>query len=297
MHFFGNNANFGGRDIFGLTEVSYEDDWSVSEDKWFHFDESVPSTSRLASDPSRVCFCVHNTQQCQNRSYLVLNEMRFPGESFNISVVLVGFNFSRVTGPVFATVLDENTGSINDNQHIQSINDYLQCTELTYTVLSNQTSRPLQLSLSVEESFVQGNQDDIIKESVSNIYSPMCNNNSLPCTALLTTAIFINITVDNCPLGFQLNTSSMCGCDESSKQLKLTCEIQNHTGYITREGTVWVGIDTKNETDLYYLYQYCPSDYCSRSAIPVHLASPDSQCSSNHAGICVGDVKATTACN
>ena len=289
--FFGNNASFGGRDIFGVTKVSYfEEKCSVSENSIFHFDDSV---SRLASDPSRVCFCVHNTPQCQNPTYLVLNKTRFPGDSFETSVAIVGFNFSRVTGAVFATVLDGNAGSINDGQHIQPINDYEQCTTLTYTVLSNQTSRPLILGLSVEESFLQGNQDDIIKESVNNIYSFACTvhpYSPAPCTALLTTSIFINITIDKCPLGFQLNnTSSMCGCDEYSKQLKLTCEIQNHTGVITREGTVWVGMDTvKNKTDLYYLYQYCPSDYCTRSAIAVHLTSPDSQCSSNRAGILCG---------
>ena len=292
--FFGNNADFGGRDIFGLTEMSYgNDECSVSEDSIFHFDNSVPSTSRLASNPSRVCFCLHNTPQCQNRAYLVLNETRFPGESFEISVALVGFNFSRVTGSVFATVLDKKVGNISDGQHIKFINDYEQCTTLTYKVLSNQTSRPLQLGLSVEESFVQGNPDDIIKESIKNIHSDECSDTSVPCAALLTTVIFINITVDNCPLGFQLNkTLDMCECDESSKQLKLTCEIQNHTGYITREGTVWVGVDTaKHETGLYYWHQYCSSDYCTRSEIPVHLTSPDSQCSSNRAGILCGRCK------
>ena len=295
VKFFGNNAIFGGKDIFGLTEASYSGNsvCPVSENSIFHFDNSVPSTSRLASNPSRVCFCVHNTPQCQNRTYLVLNETRFPGESFETSVALVGFNFSRVTGSVFATVLDGKTGRIDDSQHIQSIrNDYLQCTELTYTVLSNQTSRPLQLSLSVEESFFQDNQDDIIKESVNNIYSPACYA-PVPCTAVLTTSIFISITVDKCPLGFQLNNvSGMCECDENRNQFNLTCEIQNHIGYITREGTVWVGVDTvKNETDLYYLYQYCPSEYCNSSAISVHLASPDSQCSSNRTGILCGRCK------
>ncbi|XP_064386300.1 uncharacterized protein LOC135334876 [Halichondria panicea] len=256
--FFGNNASFGGRDIFGVTKVSYfEEKCSVSENSIFYFDDSVPSTSRLASNPSRVCFCVNDTQ---NSTYLVLNKITFPGESFETSVALVGFNFSRVTGTVFATVLDRQAGSINDGQHIQSINDYEQCTTLTYTVLSNQRNRTLQLSLSVEESFVQGNQDDIIKESVNNIYSAACMYSPAPCAALLHTAIFINITIDKCPLGFQLNTSSMCGCDEYSKQLMLTCEIQNHTGIITREGTVWVGVDTAEQgTDVYYWYQYCPT--------------------------------------
>ena len=125
------------------------------------------------------------------------------------------------------------------------------------------------------------------------IHSDACNNKVVPCTAILTTAIFINITVRNCSLGFQLIMSSgMCGCDKNSKQLKLTCEIQNYTGVIIRGGTVWVGVDTYvNETDLYYWHQYCPSDYCNRSAIPVHLTSPDSQCSSNRAGMLCGRCK------
>ena len=215
VKFVGNNADSGGRDIFGLTGLSYSDNYrcSVSEDdNIFDFDDSVPSTYRLASNPSRVCFCVNDTQQCQNRAYLVLKETRFPGESFNISVALVGFNFSRVTGSVFATVLDRQAGSVNDNQHIKSIDDYVQSTELTYTVLSNQTSRPLILGLSVEKLILQGNQDDIIKESVNNIYSLACNATHFPapCAALLHTAIFINITVDNCPLGFQLIMLQVC---------------------------------------------------------------------------------------
>ncbi len=289
VEFSGNNARFGGRDIFGLSAISYyhnDLNCSVSEDSIFDFDDSVQRTLQLASDPSRVCFCVNNTPQCQNREYLVVNETRFPGESFEISVALVGFNFSRVTGAVFTSVHPGQAGSISDGQRIQPINEYEQCTKLTYTVLSNQTSRPLQLGLSAEEWFVH---DDLIEKSVNNIYSDVCNS-SVPCTAILTTPIFINITVVSCPLGFQLNnTSGVCECDESSKQLKLTCEIQNHTGYITRERTVWVGVDTaENETDFYYWSPYCPSDYCNTAETCVQLRFPDSQCSSNRAGILCG---------
>ncbi|XP_064382953.1 uncharacterized protein LOC135331657 [Halichondria panicea] len=295
VKFFGNNAGFGGRDIFGLTRISYFEKYcSVSENSIFNFDNSVPSTFQLASDPSRVCFCVNDTRQCQNRAYLVVNETRFPGESFETSVALVGFNFSRVTGAVFATVLDGQAGNIMDSQRIQSINAYVECRKLTYTVLSNQTSRPLKLGLSVTDSLVQDNHDDVIKESVRSIYSPTCTDTSLypklPCTALLTTSIYINITVDNCPLGFQLNKAlRVCECNKNTTQLELTCEIQNHTGYITRGGTVWVGMDTaRNETDLYYWHQYCPSDYCNQTSTPVDLRSPGSQCSSNRAGILCG---------
>ncbi|XP_064382955.1 uncharacterized protein LOC135331659 [Halichondria panicea] len=294
VKFFGNNAGFGGRDIFGLTKISYFDKYcSVSENSIFNFDNSVPSTFQLASDPSRVCFCVNDTPQCQNRAYLVINETRFPGERFETSVALVGFNFSRVTGTVIATVLDGQAGNISDSQRIQSINAYVQCKKLTYTVLSNQTSRPLKLGLSVKEY----HHHNIIEDSVNSIHSDVCTDTTLypelPCTALLTTSIYIDITVDNCPLGFQLNkTIGVCECDENTKQLKLTCEIQNHTGYITRGGTVWVGMDTaKNETDFYYWHQYCHSDYCNQTSTPVDLRSPDSQCSSNRAGILCGKCK------
>ncbi len=88
--FFGNNASFGGRDIFGLTEVSYyEDRCSVLKNGIFDFDDSVSSTFQLASNPSRVCFCVNDAPQCQNQAYLVVNETKFPGESFEIFVALV----------------------------------------------------------------------------------------------------------------------------------------------------------------------------------------------------------------
>ena len=52
----------------------------------------------------------------------IVNETKFPGESFEISVALVGFNFSRVTGAVFATVLDGKAESISDGQRID---DYI----------------------------------------------------------------------------------------------------------------------------------------------------------------------------
>ncbi len=87
----------------------------------------------------------------------------------------------------------------------------------------------------------------------------------------------------------------MCECDENRNRFNLTCEIQNHTGVIIREGTVWVGVDTaENETDFYYLYQYCPNEYCQYLFTwhPLIHSAPQTvlEC-------CVGDVITTTACN
>ena len=61
----------------------------------------------------------------------------------------------------------------------------------------------------------------------------------------------MRITLEPCPLGFELNRNSRaCDCDENlgrvrgSDRAVVECEIQENTGYITRKGTVWVGMDT-----------------------------------------------------
>ena len=88
-------------------------------------------------------------------------------------------------------------------------------------------------------------------------------------------------------MGFE--TRKVCVCDEFIRSINLTCHIVDHTGYITREGTVWVGVDaSENNTDVYYWHRYCHRDYCDSSLIPIELRSPDEQCSSNRSGVLCG---------
>ena len=123
---------------------------------------------------------------------------------------------------------------------------------------------------------------------------PYLKREQYPCTALLTTPIYINVTLQDCPLGFDLNKLGACDCDKNVINItgrNQSCDIQ--TGRITRAGTVWVGVDTsENNTDIYYWHRYCPSDYCMHDMTPIHLTDPDEQCNLNRSGVLCGKCRA-----
>ena len=291
VRFFNNNANLGGSSIFGLSTSSYNSTCPVFD---FEFDNSESLDFQLTSDPTRVCFCFDNKPQCSNRSFLVLNETRYPGEIFKVPVVLVGFNYGRVVGTVFANVLD-SAGTLDKAQRSQFV-DITQCSNLTYTVSSSETNRIATVALMVNEQVIDSVQKEDIELSIRNAYSPICDNIFPPCTALLTTPVYINIKLESCPLGFEIDaTKGVCKCDGNliNYLLNLTCEIYDRKGHIIREGTVWVGVDTRqNNTDVYYWHRYCPRDYCNTSTTSIDLKSPDTQCSMNRVGVLCGSCQA-----
>ena len=292
--FIGNNATLGGNDIYGATV--YTEDCTLVN---FNFGKETLDTYKVSSDPTRVCFCVDNSPQCENRTYLMLNETRYPGETFTISVALAGYNFGRVAGSVYTNVLGRDYSGVIDSkpQHIQTVN-LNGCGALTFTLFSNQTSTQVVLALTAQEQITLNQNEIDVQTDLRNIYSERCSEKgSFPCTALLTTPIYIDVTLQDCPLGFDLNNDSkVCGCDETLREkirTNQTCEIRQRTGYITREGTVWLGVDTnENNTDIYYWHRYCPSDYCNSSPTPIALKSPDEQCNSNRSGILCGGCQA-----
>ena len=291
VHFINNTAMLGGEAIYGdpLNPCTNLDGlFLIGETpKIFNFKEAVNQISPIASDPTRVCFCDDNgSLQCQNTT-IVHNETRFPGEIFNVSLVLVGYNFGTVTGSIYAHVL--STGSykqLGQNQHTQAAN-FRSCNNLVYSVHSKDSSAVIKLTASEQDS----SEDEIER----NTQAALCKIK--PCTALLTTPIYINVTLETCPLGFKLDENGlMCECDDNLNENRhnVTCEIRDHKGYINREGTVWVGINqNENNTNNtnYLISDYCPHNYCMNEKIAVDLTDPDSQCSQNHSGNLCGRCK------
>ena len=290
--FIGNIAALGGNDIYGAT--LYAEDCNPVNNSNFNIGDKSLDTYRISSDPTRVCFCVDNSPQCE-RTFFMLNETRYPGETFTISVALAGYNFGRVAGSVYTNVLGRDYSGVIDSkrQHIQTVN-LMDCGTLTFTLFSNQTSTQVVLVLTAEEQTTLEQDETDIQTDLRNVYSDRCSDsNFFSCTALLTTPIYINVMLQDCPLGFDLDRDNrVCGCDETlSKRIgtNQTCEIVNQTGYITRQGTVWVGVDTsENNTDIYYWHRYCPTGYCDSSQTSFELGSPDKQCSSHRSGILCG---------
>ena len=291
-----NSASLGGRSIYGIETSSYTTLCPLDQPSIFEFDGTEPIVYQLASDPTRVCFCLNNMPQCSNRNFLVLNETRYPGETFKVSVALVGFNYGRVVGTVFANVLGSNTATLEETQGSQFISDYTQCNDLTYTLLSNSTNKAVKVALMVDELFLDQTQKDDFELNIRNAYTSLCDTLLPPCTALLTTPVYLNVTLEECPQGFKLNKmESVCNCDENIAMLRdenildLTCEIKDRIGYITRKSTVWIGVDVKqNNDDVYYWHRHCPRDYCNTQSVSVDLKTPDTQCSMNRTGVLCG---------
>ena len=302
--FSGNKATLGGLDAYGVTAETCSIASTNETLNPFKFDNGTLSTSfRISSIPTRVCFCVDNVPLCENKTFLMLNETRYPGETFSTSVALAGYNFSRVAGSVYTNVLGQDYSEvINHTQHVQTVG-LMECGALTYRVSSSKRDKSVILVLTVQEYITH--KQTITKEiekTITNVYSEECSSQSklvpcfepfpfkcetIQCTNIFTTSVFINVTLEVCPLGFE--TREVCVCDEFIRSVNLTCHIVNHTGYITREGTVWVGVDTsENNTDVYYWHRYCHRDYCDSSLIPIELRSPDEQCSSNRSGVLCG---------
>ena len=148
----------------------------------------------------------------------MLNEAGCPGETFTISVALAGYNFGRVAGSVYTNVLGQDYTRVIDSksQHIQSVN-LEGCGTLTFTLFSNQTRTQVVLALTAQEQITLKQNEIDVQTDLRHIYSERCSNDgSFLCTALLTTPIYINVTLQDCPLGFDLNRDSkICDCDET----------------------------------------------------------------------------------
>ena len=239
-------------------------------------------------------FCISDIAQCNSTTFLVINETRYPGEVLSVSVVLTGYNFGRVAGSVYTNAVGRDYREvISESQHVQIAS--MQCTKLQYNIISRQNqTRFVLLVLTAQDRFTPKMND--FETSLNNANSDRCKNLHLPpCTALLTTPVYVNVTIEECPLGFILNeTIGICDCDQTISTFThdngspLTCTIQNRTGYITRKGTIWVGVDTKSNTDIYYWHRNCPRDHCNRSQILVDLRHPDVQCRLNRDGVLCG---------
>ena len=101
--------------------------------------------SSVSSDPLRVCVCdSHGVPQCANTEFIYFNRGLHPGEQFTIPVVIVGLNYGTTMGVVHSQYIPPDNftnikiDSISEDGIVISSNR--QCTNISYSVLSNRTS-------------------------------------------------------------------------------------------------------------------------------------------------------------
>ena len=230
--------------------------------------------SLISSDPSRVCLCNKTGQP----DCLVIVDSTphtvYPGQTINISAVVVGHNFGTVAGSTYAQFLQRGSPpQLKSEQEVQGVTQH-KCNHLYYTIFSKTEVSEAVLILTAYDSYVA--------EFNNGKVEPLVYSN-IP--------VYVNISLLPCPPGFTLTTHTPFSCDCSSL-LRLMhgfqCHIQKQT--IGRSGLLWVGMIQNDNgfNGTVAASEYCPLNYCNTEDSNVTLSEPDSQCNYNHSGTLCG---------
>ena len=259
-----NSANTAGSVLYGGAidncKLAGQDPYR-SDDTFFHIEDvtNCTVTSKISSDPLRICPCANNFPHCSvtSVSYSV-----YPGETFQVSVVAVGQRDGTVPSTVRGTVrnwIDSSPVNLLDYQYLQKTNNT--CTKLNYTVFS--LSQKVEIELYPEDS---------------------------PCSKSFDRKMKISVNLNQtCPPGFNTSdTARSCVCEPRLAQYTNQCNITNGLGEITREQNkhFWFGYDRSSHELI--LHPYCPFDYCVSDTKVFPLNSTDVQCAHNRSGLLCG---------
>ena len=257
--------------------------------------------SNISSDPSRVCLCIDEKPDCLNIFKTIQTNRHgpYPGQTIEISAVVVGQNFGTVSGAVYAQLINSpfnnNTTKLGQRQETQGVNHH-SCNNIQYTIYSPIENITLMLALAKLK------ETDIVKEETftetRKTYEMYEKNWDTPFPqAILEFPVYINIPLQPCPPGFSITHKHpvTCDCVRQLRELPgVTCDIEDVTIY--RSGQVWVGQllkSTFNETDNDQMdvasARYCPFNYCKNGGIKIHLSHSHDQCNYNHSGIVCGE--------
>ena len=305
--FTNNTATNGGHHIYGASLMSYCVVFdpksgegsngfvrSIDERVQKHFQFDQQTVSPISSNPSRICIidevAPHQSpsEYCVDKSQIFKVHTTFPGEEFHLEAILAGAEFGVGTGAVYAQFLrqaeNENAHLSPSYQNSQRINSDLQT--LNYSVYSNNTHEVLVLSATAGIILAYGNEAQI--DQAIYVYE---QSNVVP-SILLTTPVYINISLSKCPPGFYLHPTSLgCECNPRLCNAQVNGKFSNGTGLIYLGENVWVSAysNAKEDVSGIILHQNCPFDYCTiNKAKGIDLNESDTQCAMNHAGILCG---------
>ena len=254
--------------------------------------------SPVSSAPWRVCLCDSNGKpQCANLSQIFANVSVYRGDTFMLSTCIVGYDFGTTVGNVYARFLYSNESPrLEQSQYNQPVNESKKCSPLKYTIYSNHDEELLQLQTSVLPLSLYVDKKNAIstyKESISNdIADFISNDNGCLREVLLTTPVFINIKLfPGCPPGLTLNHDhTKCSCFSVLANNGFKCSIQNKTGYLKWNSTVWVNATFNESQSNGIIYNhFCSPYYCKSGEKTINIGDdPSKQCASNRTGILCG---------
>ena len=197
-----------------------------------------------------VCFCENESKNsCSTVS-------AFPGTEFTVSALSTGMLNDISSNNIRATLTEIGSlGGKFGNGRLQEIQEVQRsCSQLMYSVISTNIA---QINLQID--------------SVEN--APPS---------------YINITILQCPLGFQFDEDKeMCNCNDyliKVLEIDITCFISNNIGEITVPGKSWIGMYSGKLA----VHRFCPLDYCISELHSVDLRKQHLQCTNNRSGVLCG---------
>ena len=312
LGFYNNTAEHGGDHLYGVSLKSYCSVYtykpirpegykqSFEVEHIFHFESNNDdNTSLISSNPTRVCLCDSDGQyyNCSKVSDVFPSVSVHPGEEFSLSAVVVGSHFGTTTGSVYAQLLppevirDCSISSLKPNQYTQGVRDHKRCTQLQYSVYSACDHEVITLTAEVGTVGLYGDRDALEHDSKQYESDLDASYRGIIPPSLLTTPVYINITLLPCPTGFNLTGDPPgCECYSVFGSNHISCDVTS--GLVIRSGTQFVAaVFDGNETTGVIVHNHCPFGYCKPQQVTVDLNTPDSQCAFNRSGTLCGECK------
>ena len=253
--------------------------WHKRLGYYFQLEYNKSDTSQIGEEPFFVCKCttVNSTRGyiCRSWRKELTTFKKYPGQSFNIELVVVGRAGDTVPGTILATTSNSSFQIIPSHQKYQSIGRT--CQSLQYTIISNKSKETIYLS--AKGSIRQCNFLPYTLK-LFNKYQSREGTCSYPTK--------IGIELKACPIGFIIS-HGVCECTHIFQSYSsIKCDINTQSIY--RPSPYWISADNQtNDKTVVLVHEHCPLGYCTTGDTPhLNLLHPDSQCANNRSGILCG---------
>ena len=279
--FYDNSASKSGGNLYGglLDRCTYAktnktDQRTVqvksAKDRFMEITNITESDNKsISSQPVRVCYCENDMHRpsCGQDSYSIKAES---GKIFKINVAVV----DQIGNTVNATIESSLGGLLLPAYQLKKVIG-ANCSQLDYRATFPDENQHYNLTM-----FAKG----------------VCDGKGV-------SSLTVNITVLKCscaPGFMQEPTKSSCSCvchRDDTNFHKYIKECNSSTQTVIRKGTFWItylnNSVTQNSTSSYFIYPYCPLDYCKppSKSISINLGlpnGPDAQCENNRGGLLCG---------
>ncbi len=232
----------------------------------------------VTSPPDHVCICIDNVPDCNKTEY-IFPESVYPGQPFNLTVILAGQLDGSIPGIISAqleNVRDQNTSLLNHDQ-VQNVKNS-NCTRVKYEIYSSETETNVTLGL------VAAQQGDISVIEYLHQYRKLK----------------VTVPISKCPKGFKISEGEngfTCGCETIFSQAKIYCNIKHQTLKVPRNA--WIGYFHDSSSfvlqETYVVADYCPQEFCKQKSLYININTTlvgfdqRDQCQTNRQGIMCGE--------